>query len=159
MKMKAFERSQIMGQYSSSMQLTRAADYGVRVMIHLATLPGHQRARLPDLARATGAPQSFLSKVLQALCRVGFIVSQRGQMGGFEIQPAGRAASISAVIEAVDGPICLNICVEREANCKRSSFCPAHPVWTRAQEAIMEVLNEASVAELALGVASPATAP
>jgi DNA-binding IscR family transcriptional regulator len=80
-------------------------------------------------------------------------------MGGFEIQPAGRAASISAVIEAVDGPICLNLCVNHEAHCKRSSFCPAHPVWNRAQEAIMEVLDEASIAELALGVASPATAP
>lgn len=141
------------------MQLTRAADYGVRVMIHLATLPGHQRARLPDLARATSAPESFLSKVLQALCRAGFIVSRRGQMGGFEILPAGCAASISAVIEAVDGPICLNLCVNHEANCKRKSFCPAHPVWTRAQEAVMAVLNQATVAELALDASSSAPAP
>jgi Rrf2 family protein len=145
-----------MGQSSSTMQLTRAADYGVRVMIHLASLSGHQRARLPDLARATGAPESFLSKVLQALCRAAFIVSQRGQAGGFEILPAGRQASISAVIEAVDGPICLNLCMGSEANCKRSSFCPAHPVWTRAQQAMMAVLNEASVTELALESASSA---
>ena len=148
-----------MAQSSSSMQLTRAADYGVRVMIHLATLPDHQRVRLPVLARATSAPESFLSKVLQALCRAGFIVSQRGQAGGFEILPAGRAASISAIIAAVDGPICLNLCVNHEANCKRRSFCPAHPVWVRAQEAVMAVLNEASVAELAAGAASPALAP
>jgi len=142
------------------MQLTRAADYGVRVMIHLATLlPGHQRARLPDLARATSAPESFLSKVLQALCRAGFIVSQRGQSGGFEILPAGREASISAVIGAVDGPICLNLCVNHEANCKRKSFCPAHPVWARAQEAVMAVLNQASIAELALEAALPAPTP
>ncbi len=147
-----------MGQSSSTMQLTRAADYGVRVMIHLATLPSHQRARLPDLARATGAPESFLSKVLQALCRAGFIVSQRGQTGGFEILPAGRMTSISSVIEAVDGPICLNICLDRGASCKRSAFCPAHPVWTRAQEAMMAVLNEASVDELAAGAAAPCAA-
>ncbi|MFZ1083593.1 MAG: Rrf2 family transcriptional regulator [Terracidiphilus sp.] len=148
-----------MEQSSSTMQLTRAADYGVRVMIHLATLPGNQRTRLPMLARATGAPESFLSKVLQALCRAGFIASQRGQMGGFEILPAGRQASISAVIEAVDGPICLNRCVIQEADCKRISFCPAHPVWARAQQAVMAVLNEASIAELALAAATPAVAP
>jgi Rrf2 family protein len=132
------------------MQLTRAADYGVRVMFHLAALSGQQRVRLPELARATNAPESFLSKVLQALCRAGFILSQRGQTGGFEILPAGRQASISAVIEAVDGPICLNLCVDRGAQCKRSSICPAHPVWVRAQQAMMAVLNEASVSELAL---------
>jgi Rrf2 family protein len=140
-----------MAQPSSTMQLTRAADYGVRVMIQLASQPSNLRSRLPDLARATGAPESFLSKVLQALCRAGFIVSQRGQTGGFEILPAGRQASISAVIEAVEGPIFLNVCMGAGTYCQRRSFCPAHPVWVRAQEAMMAVLNEASVAELAVG--------
>ena len=139
-----------MAQSSSTMQLTRAADYGVRVMIHLATLPERQRARLPVLARATGAPESFLSKVLQALCRAGYIVSQRGQTGGFEILPAGRQASIPAVIEAVDGPICLNLCVDRGGICKRSAICPVHPVWARAQAAMMAVMNEACIGELAV---------
>jgi len=54
-----------MGSFGSSMQLTRAADYAVRVTIHLATLPENARALLPALAEATGAPASFLSKVLQ----------------------------------------------------------------------------------------------
>jgi len=93
-----------MARSSSTMQLTRAADYGIRVMIHMATLPAHERALLPALARATSAPQSFLSKVLQALCRAGFIVSRRGQAGGFEILPAGRKASVRSVIEAIEGP-------------------------------------------------------
>jgi Rrf2 family protein len=137
------------------MQLTRAADYGVRVMIHLATLPEHERTLLPLLARATGAPQSFLSKVLQALCRAGFIASRRGQTGGFEILSAGRKASVRSVIEAIEGPICLNICMISGASCKRKSFCSAHPVWASAQEALLEVLNKATVADLALESAAP----
>jgi Rrf2 family protein len=137
------------------MQLTRAADYGVRVMIHMATLPDHERALLPTLARATGAPQSFLSKVLQALCRAGFIVSRRGQSGGFEILPPGRNASIRAVVEAIEGPICLNLCLVPGASCKRKSFCPAHPVWASAQEAMLKVLDTESVADLALQSAIP----
>jgi len=137
------------------MQLTRAADYGVRVMIHMATLPAHERALLPTLARATGAPESFLSKVLQALCRAGFIVSRRGQAGGFEMLPPGRKASVRSVIEAIEGPIRLNVCLVTGASCKRKSFCPAHPVWTRAQEAMLGVLNKATIADLALQVATP----
>ena len=137
------------------MQLTRAADYGVRVMIHMATLPDHERALLPALARATGAPQSFLSKVLQALCRAGFIVSRRGQSGGFEILPTGRKASIRAVIEAIEGPICLNLCLVSGASCKRKSYCPAHPIWVSAQEAMLGVLNTATVADMALHATAP----
>jgi Rrf2 family protein len=140
---------------SSTMQLTRAADYAVRVMVHLATLPEHERALLPALARATGAPGSFLSKVLQALCRAGFIVSWRGQSGGFEILPAGRLASLRAVIEAIDGPIRLNVCMLSGASCNRKPYCPAHSVWARAQKAMLEVLDKASVAEMAAEAAAP----
>jgi Rrf2 family iron-sulfur cluster assembly transcriptional regulator len=143
-----------LGQSSSSMQLTRAADYALRVMIHLATLPAGQRALLPALACATGAPKSFLSKILQALCHAGFIASQRGQSGGFQILAPGRQASIRTVIEAIDGPISLNLCLISGASCSRSSHCPAHPVWARAQEAMLEVLNTATVAELAEGANS-----
>ena len=51
---------------NSSMQLTRGADYAVRVMVHLATLPERKRALLPTLAKATETPESFLSKVLKS---------------------------------------------------------------------------------------------
>ena len=140
---------------SSTMQVTRAADYGIRVMIHMATLPDHERALLPKLARATGAPQSFLSKVLQALCRAGLIISRRGQTGGFEMLPAGRKATLRTVIEAVEGPISLNLCLVSGATCKRKSFCPAHPVWANAQEAMLGVLSSAIVADLAHHAAAP----
>ncbi len=45
----------------SPMQLTRAADYAVRVMIHLAKPAADGRVSLPKLAAAAGAPESFLS--------------------------------------------------------------------------------------------------
>ncbi len=143
-----------MGQSASTMQLTRAADYAVRVMIYLATLPVQERALLPRLADATGAPKSFLSKVLQALCRAGFIASRRGQAGGFEILPPGRGASVRDVIEAIEGPISLNLCLTTGVSCNRKSHCPAHPIWEQAQQAMLDVLNAAIVAELAVATAT-----
>lgn len=134
---------------NSSMQLTRAADYAVRVMIHLAALPPRERVSLPALAQATSAPESFLSKVLQSLARAGFIASRRGQSGGFTIAPRGLQASMLQVIEAIDGPICLNVCLVSGRACHRSAKCPAHPVWVQAQSAMVAVLSSASIAQLA----------
>ena len=134
---------------NSSMQLTRAADYAVRVMIQLAILPSNARVSLPSLAQATGAPESFLSKVLQTLARAGLISSQRGQSGGFLITPRGRQASMLEVIEAIDGVICLNICLMHGRSCPRKAHCPAHPVWERAQRAMLQVISKASIAALA----------
>jgi Rrf2 family protein len=134
---------------NSSMQLTRAADYAVRVMIHLAALPAHERASLPALALATGAPESFLSKVLQALSKASLITSLRGQTGGFEILPSGRRASMRQVIEAIDGPVHLNVCLISQRSCGRSKTCTAHHVWVEAQQAMLDVLSNAVIAELA----------
>ena len=139
---------------NSSMQLTRAADYAVRVMIQLAASPADGRVSLPALAKATGAPESFLSKVLQALAHAGLISSRRGQAGGFRIAPRGRAASMLDVIEAIDGAICLNLCMIPGRSCSRKARCPAHPLWVEAQHAMLAVLSSATVREMA-GQARP----
>ena len=131
------------------MQLTRAADYGLRVMIHLAVLPPDERAALPQLAEEVEAPESFLSKVLQALARARLIASRRGKMGGFVLLERGRQANVREVIEAIDGPIQLNICLSTGRSCPRKSCCPAHPVWVQAQQAMMDVLNSARIQDLA----------
>jgi len=131
------------------MQLTRAADYAVRAITYLAALPEAERALLPELAKATGASSSFLSKVLQSLTRAGLVASRRGQLGGFEILPRGRRASLREVIEAIDGPIYLNICLRPGRSCVRKSTCPAHPIWASAQAAMLGVLESALVSDLA----------
>jgi Rrf2 family protein len=136
---------------NSSMQLTRAADYAVRVMVHLASLPRDRRVLLPAMAEATGAPDSFLSKVLQALTRARLVTSRRGPAGGFQISARGRMASMRDVIEAIDGPMNLNVCLSENRSCARRAWCPAHPVWVKAQGALLEVLSSALIADLASG--------
>ena len=140
-----------MARCNSSMQLTRAADYAVRVMIFLANLPSGERASLPQIAKATGAPESFLSKVLQGLTRELLITSRRGPAGGFAISAMGRLASVRDVVEAIDGPISLNVCVSQQRSCPRRDWCPAHPVWVKAQEALLEVLSTAMICDLPSG--------
>lgn len=134
---------------NSSMQLTRGADYGVRVMVHLAGLDRGSRCSLSTLSRACDAPGSFLSKVLQALVHAGFIASHRGQSGGFEVTAPGREASVRRVVEAIDGPVHLNVCLDAGRDCPRKSWCPAHAVWARAQRAMLDELEGAVIADLA----------
>lgn len=131
------------------MQLTRAADYAVRVMIHLAALPAGTRVQRNSLAEATGVPESFMSKVLQGLVRARLITSRRGIDGGFELAPAAENRSLLDVIEAIEGPIQLNFCLGPGHNCERQNYCAAHFVWAEAQDAMTQVLRRAKVADLA----------
>src|SRR5947208_1261330 len=131
------------------MQLTRAADYAVRVMIHMAGLPPGTRTSRTELANAAQCPEQFLSKVLQNLTHAGLVVSHRGNTGGFELPEAHATASVLEIVEAIEGPIHLNLCLSSEHVCERQEWCPAHVVWGRAQEAMLDVLRRTSIAELA----------
>lgn len=132
------------------MQLTRAADYAVRVMIHLAGMPSGSRASRSALAQAAECPEQFLSKVLQSLTRSGLVISHRGNTGGFELPASHRRASLLQVVEAIEGPMRLNVCLTANAACSRQGSCPAHPVWVRAQQAMSDVLASACIEEMAL---------
>jgi DNA-binding IscR family transcriptional regulator len=58
------------------------------------------------------------------------------------------------VIAAIDGPICLNVCLVAGKSCERKASCPAHPVWAKAQRAMLEVLSAASIEEMAARVSA-----
>src|SRR5215472_18617351 len=99
------------------MQLTRAADYAVRVMLHLAKLEPGSRASRGELAAAADCPEQFLAKVLQSLTHAGLVISHRGNTGGFELPLERREASLLDVIEAIEGPRRLNVCLSSDRAC------------------------------------------
>lgn len=131
------------------MQLTRATDYAVRVMIHLAGLPPGSRVSREALARAGEIPAHFLSKILQALVRAGLIASQRGVAGGFSLTRRPDEVTMLEVVEAIQGPIWLNQCVDPAQPCARQDWCAAHVAWVEAQAAVSKILGAASLARLA----------
>jgi Rrf2 family protein len=118
-------------------------------MVHLAGLPPGSRPNRAELAAAAECPEQFLSKVLQNLTRAGLVTSHRGNTGGFELPGAHREASILEVVEAVEGPIRLNLCLTSDHACERQSRCPVHLVWDEAQSAMEAVLEHATIGDLA----------
>jgi len=131
------------------MQITRASDYAVRVMIHLASLPAGSTVRQSEMSKATGVSGHFLSKVLQQLVRARLIRSQRGSGGGYALSAPAESVSMMDVIQAMEGPVRLNQCIEEGPSCERKAWCPAHQVWAEAQAAITNILGGASMARLA----------
>jgi Rrf2 family protein len=130
------------------MQLTRAADYGVRVMIHLTNASQGLRLSLTNLAEAAEVSPAFLSKVLQRLVRAGLVTSRRGKRGGFELLDRGRHASLMDVLNALDGAPALNVCL-LDGGCHRCAWCAAHTVWVEAQARMRDVLTSATIERMA----------
>jgi Rrf2 family protein len=123
------------------------------------------RVSRTELAAATNCPEEFLSKVLQVLSKAGLVTSHRGNTGGFELPRDRRNVSLLEVVEAVEGPLQLNLCMTSHQACWQQDFCPAHEVWAAAQRAMSSVLQGATIGSLAqkIGagalVAAPVPAP
>jgi Rrf2 family protein len=131
------------------MQITRTADYGVRVLTHLAMLPPGTRLTAEELATENHASVSFVAKILQRLVASRLVISRRGFEGGFSLGRDPRSVSVLDIITALDGPLCLNECLPGGPGCEEGTACSAHDVWARAQAALARVLAAETLDRLA----------
>lgn len=130
------------------MKLTRAGDYGIQGMLHLASLPKGQDAFVAEIAKRCDIPSSFLAKIFQSLSRAGLVRSQRGVKGGFILTRPADQITILDIIESVEGPINLNRCLRDEKACSKHNQCAAYNVFEEAQMKLMEVFEKYSLIEL-----------
>lgn len=122
------------------MNITRETDYAVRCVLYLAK--HHDGvAIVDDIAREMEIPKSFLAKILQKLARAGIVKSTRGVKGGFRLALAPSDISLLRVIEAIQGPLCLNLCLIDDKHCRRSTFCSVHPAWVEIQKTVAKELS------------------
>jgi Rrf2 family iron-sulfur cluster assembly transcriptional regulator len=131
------------------MKLTRGGEYGIRGVLYLAQQDEGRVSMLSAIAKAQDVPPRFLAKIFQALAKAGVVKSHRGAKGGFSLARPASDITVKDVIEAIEGPIYLNVCLLAEGECSRDKICPAHVIWEEAQEKMMSVLSRANFADLA----------
>jgi Rrf2 family transcriptional regulator, iron-sulfur cluster assembly transcription factor len=131
------------------MEITRATEYAVRCVLHLALEPPERVVPRREIAAAREIPGQFLGKIAQRLARAGIIRIHQGARGGYElVVPAGRLTMLE-VVEAAEGNLILNKCVMHPRSCSRTCSCAAHRVWSEARRQLRATLAAVTFAELA----------
>jgi Rrf2 family protein len=131
------------------MQLTRAGEYGILGALYLAERYDQPVVMLAQIAEAEEVPESFLRKIFGTLAKHGIVEAFRGRCGGFRLARPPDQTSMREIVEAIEGPIFLNICLMRREACPRRDVCPVHDIWQEAQDALTGVLDKYSLADLA----------
>jgi Rrf2 family protein len=122
------------------MQITRQADYAVRAVMYLAQLGSNEKASTSQIAEEKDIPLSFLAKIIAQLSVAGLLQTMRGARGGVTLARTPHEISLLEVVEAIDGPIMLNECVNGSFECSQID-CPIHHIWTEAQEDLVKRLR------------------
>lgn len=128
------------------MQITRQADYALRAVIYLSKLEDGEKASTKDIAAMQQIPPSFLAKIVSQLSIAGLIQTARGARGGISLARPPEEISVLNVVEAIDGPVLLNICTVNPQACTFVEGCPLHNIWCETREQLVEKLSAATFA-------------
>lgn len=130
------------------MHISRAGEYGVLGLLHLARQPAGTPVMIDAVSRDESIPRSFLAKIFQDLAKAGILRSQRGAGGGFVLARTPDQITILEIIEAIDGKIALQRCLGDAPDCERIETCALCSLFEQAQDRLKEVFGQTTLAEL-----------
>ncbi len=131
------------------MLLSQTAEYALRAMAWLAMAPESKPVRAADLARATGIPTYYVSKVLRRLVLADLLKSQKGRGGGFSLSRAPREISFINILSAVDAFPTQGRCAFGWGQCNATDPCPLHNSWSQLDDRIRDWATGTSLGEIA----------
>jgi Rrf2 family protein len=130
------------------------AEYGIRVMAHLAGRDGSQPTSLGSIADAEGLPLAYLEHLVQRLRKADLVESRRGAHGGYTLARPAAEISMAEIVSALEGEIAPIECITADADgvltCVREGAapCPTKLLWTRVQGSIVRTLNDMTLDDL-----------
>ena len=129
-------------------KLNRLTDYAIVVLGVLARRQGEILATA-QLAELTGLKQPTVAKVAKTLVVAGLLDTQRGGHGGYRLARPAAMISLVQIVEAMEGPITVNDCVEGAQDpCMASNCCFMSHNWNRVNLAVRNALNDVSLEDL-----------
>ncbi len=139
------------------MMFSTKAEYGVRVMAHLAKHDGERPISLATIADSEGLPLAYLEHLVQRLRKAGLVESRRGAHGGYTLAREAGDISMAEVVRALEGEIAPIECISADADGgarllrehrENGEPCPTKLLWTRVQGSIVRTLNEMTLDDL-----------
>ncbi len=98
--------------------MTHTGQYAIRAVAYLAEAKERTDGNLTAsrIARDTGMPRNYLTKILHTLAKAGILDSTRGPRGGFRLHLSPHSLSLADVLESFETIRSRN-CMLGEGNC------------------------------------------
>lgn len=144
--------------------LTNKGKYGLKALVHLARLPDGGSAFGAEIAEANQIPKKFLEAILLELKNAGMVRSKKGPGGGYALAMRAEDISVGRIVRAIDGPLAPLRCASRTAyqpcdDCADIASCTVRLAMLEVRDAMAEVLDKTSLADLAKPRSARARAP
>jgi len=130
------------------MKISTKARYGTRALLDLASNMKGEPIQLKDIAQRQAISPSYLEHLFIPLIAAGIVKSTRGSRGGVALARPARDIKLIEIVEALEGPISLVECLGDNGNCPRSGACATQDIWGELSDAIGNILENVTLADL-----------
>lgn len=130
--------------------LTKRGEYGVRILIHLATKPEGTRMTAQELADECGIPLGNVPTIVNLMSRSGLLLSSPGRNGGCSLARSAESISTLEIIECLEGTFDISHCLLDSRRCHdKDPECAMHVAWKTGRDAAIGALGTTSLAAVA----------
>lgn len=129
------------------MQFTLATDYGLRMLMYLATVEDREPVPVARVAESFAISSEHLMKVAQRLSGLGWIELVRGRHGGARLAIDPAAITVRDILIALE-PFELVECFGHGGGCALTPACRLSAALHDAKRAFLESLRQHTLAEL-----------
>ncbi len=130
------------------MKISTKGRYALRMMIEFG-LNLDQCTKISQVAARQGISDKYLEQIVTLLHRAGYVRSTRGAQGGYMLTRRPEEYTVGMILRQTEGSLSPVPCLDDEVNqCQRSSYCAALTVWTQLRDAIDQVVDSVTLADL-----------
>ena len=132
------------------MEISRKTDYAIRLVTALMLNDGKPLS-VRKAATMQAVPYSFARGIQHDLVNSGVIAATRGAHGGMTLAIDPNEYTLAELIETLQGPIKLAVCLSTEGWCPRDKSCVFHRVWAGGSELLHEYLSSITMKDIIEG--------
>jgi Rrf2 family nitric oxide-sensitive transcriptional repressor len=129
------------------MRLTAFTDFGLRALMRLAGEPDRSFTT-DEVATEFAISRHHLIKVVRRLADAGYVRTQRGAGGGFQLARTAQSITLGQVVRDLEDDQPIVECFRADGgNCLLTPRCRLRKRLAAAREAFLEELDRTSLAE------------
>ena len=130
------------------MKISTKGRYALRLMLDLAMNGENNVVRIKDIAERQQISDKYLEQIISVLNKAGYMRSTRGPQGGYSLRKAPEEYTVGDILRLTEGSLAPVACVEEEGSCEREVDCVTVEVWKRLNQAISDVVDHITLADL-----------
>lgn len=131
------------------MKISTKGRYALKLMLDLAVNNTGEYITIKSISQRQELSDKYLEQIITQLSRAGFVKSTRGAQGGYRLARNPEEYTVGSILRLFEGTLAPVACVEDEQGaCDKTGQCALLDVWVQLHEAINNVVDNITLADL-----------